>query len=94
MSNLWFSLFNSFYMYFILVVKPNLVLQLLHFNFMYQRVLKIQLCMFEKKLQVNFFYKSIPSNKFGMLKIDSFNKEDNIESSKSSLLYIYMYIYM
>jgi hypothetical protein len=61
-------------MYFIPVVKPNLVLQLLHFNFMYQRVLNIkQLCMFEKNLQVNFFYKSIPSNKFGMLKIDSFN---------------------
>jgi hypothetical protein len=93
MSNLWFSLFNSFYMYFIPVVKPNLVLQLLHFNFMYQRVLKIQLCMFEKKLQVKFFLKSIPNNKFGMLKIDSFNKEENIESSKSFLLYIYIYIY-
>jgi hypothetical protein len=78
-------------MYFILVVKPNLVLQLLHFNFMYQRVLNIkQLCMFEKNLQVNFKKRSIPSNKFGMLKIDSFNKEENIESSKSSLLYIYM----
>jgi hypothetical protein len=45
-------------MYFIPVVKPNLVLQLLHFNFMYQRVLNIkQLCMFEKKLQVNLFFK-------------------------------------
>jgi hypothetical protein len=50
--------------------------------------------MFEKKLQVNFFIKSIPNNKFGMLKIDSFNKEENIESSKSSLLYIYIYIYI
>jgi hypothetical protein len=27
-----------------------------------------------------------------MLKIDSFNKEENIESSKSSLLDIYIYI--
>jgi hypothetical protein len=55
-SNLWFSLFNSFYMYFIPVVKPNLVLQLLHLNFMYQRVLNIkELCMFEKNLLVNFF---------------------------------------
>jgi hypothetical protein len=55
---------------------------------MYQRVLKIQLCMFEKKLQVNFIFLNIPSNKFGMLKIDSLNKEENIESSKSSHLYI------
>jgi hypothetical protein len=62
---------------------------------MYQRVLNIkQLCMFEKNLQVNFKKESIPSNKFGMLKIDSFNKEENIESSKSSLLNIYIYIYI
>jgi hypothetical protein len=57
---------------------------------MYQRVLKIQLCMFKKKLQVNLKKESIPSTKFGMLKIDSFNIEENIESSKSSLLYIYI----
>jgi hypothetical protein len=58
MSNLWFSLFNSFYMYFIPVVKLNLVLQLLHFNFMDQSVLNIkQLCMFEKNLLVNLVFK-------------------------------------
>jgi hypothetical protein len=92
MSNLWFSLFNSFYTYFIL--KPNLVLYLLHFNFMYQRVFKIQLCMFEKKLQVKLVFLNIPSNKFVMLKIDSLNKEENIGSSKSSHIYIYIYIYI
>jgi hypothetical protein len=47
---------------------------------MYQRVLKIQLCMFEKKLQVYFYFLNIPSDKFGMLKIDSLNKEENILS--------------
>ena len=82
-------------MYFIPIVKPNLVLQLLHFNFMYQRVLNIeQLCMFEKNLLVFLYKKSIPSIKFGMLKIDSLYKEENIESSKSSLLYIYIYVYV
>jgi hypothetical protein len=45
--------------------------------------------MFEKKLQVNFFLESTPSNKFGMLKIDSFNKEENIESSKSSFILLF-----
>jgi hypothetical protein len=50
--------------------------------------------MFEKKLQVKFIYLNIPSNKFGMLKIDSLNKEENIESSKSSPIYIYIYIYI
>jgi hypothetical protein len=48
--------------------------------------------MFEKKLQVQFIFLNIPSNKFGMLKIDSLNKEENIESSKFSHLYIYEYI--
>jgi hypothetical protein len=47
--------------------------------------------MFEKKLQVKIVLKNIPSDKFGMLKIDSLNKEENIESSKSSPLYIYIY---
>jgi hypothetical protein len=56
---------------------------------MYKRVLKIQLCMFEKKLQFKFYFKNIPSNKFGMLKIDSLNKEENLESSKSSPIYIF-----
>jgi hypothetical protein len=48
--------------------------------------------MSEKKLQVQFFFKNIPSNKFGMLKIDSLNKVENIESSKFSHIYIYIYV--
>jgi hypothetical protein len=48
--------------------------------------------MFEKKLQVQLIFLNIPSNKFGMLNIDSLNKEENIESSKFSHLYIYIYI--
>ena len=54
-------------------LKPNLVLLLLNFNFKYQKVLKIQACMFNNKIQVLFFYKNIPSNKFGMLKTYLFN---------------------
>jgi hypothetical protein len=48
----------------------------------------------KRNYKLNLFKKIIPSNKFGMLKIDSLNKEENIESSKSSPLYIYIYIYI
>jgi hypothetical protein len=47
----------------------------------------------KRNYKLNLFKKIIPSNKFGMLKIDSLNKEENIESSKSSPLYIYIYMY-
>jgi hypothetical protein len=66
------------------VVLHQNTLEPLGVNFMYQRVLKIQPSMFEKKLQVlNFFIKNISSNEFGMLKTYSLNKEENIETSKS-----------
>jgi hypothetical protein len=36
-------------------LKPNLVLLLLNFNFKYQKVLRIQACMFNNKIQVLIF---------------------------------------
>jgi hypothetical protein len=48
--------------------------------------------MFEKNLQVKYWKKYILSNKFGMLRIDSLNKEENIKA-QNLLIYIYIYIY-
>jgi hypothetical protein len=49
---------------------------------MYQKVLKIQPCMFENKLQVfKFFLKTYQTcNKFGMLKIYSLNKKKTLKA--------------
>jgi hypothetical protein len=66
------------------------MLQLLNFNFIYQRQLKIQACILISNYKFLFVFKNIPSNKFRIFKSYLLNIKEKIESFKSPYIYKFL----